>query len=39
MGFTLSGEKPTENVSSLLSNALEHPKNKWARLLITIDEV
>ncbi len=39
IGFTLSGERPVENVSSLLSNELEHLKNKGMRLLITIDEV
>lgn len=38
-GFSLSGEKPIENVSSLLGKELEHLKAKGVNLLITIDEI
>ncbi len=39
LGFSLSGERPLESVSSLLSKELEHLKSKGERLLITIDEI
>lgn len=38
-GFSISGERPLESVSSLLSKELEHLKSKGTRLLITIDEI
>ncbi len=38
-GFSLSGDEPIQNISSLLKKELEYLQKKGIKLLITIDEI